>query len=142
MHTTRYFLTNVKQNIHNNDTGNIYNNNFNITSNIQNKQNGVCKLNDLDPLFVNIYTSDINSILNTRNINYLMYAYDIQLYISTTLNNLTVSITDINKLTTELYIYFNNNHLKYNKLKREYIIFRNKCLIPHTFAYVKKQILN
>ena len=54
-----------------------------------------------------------------------MYADDIQLYSSTTLNHLLKTITKINKLTTELEIYF-NNYLKFNKLKTECIIFRNK----------------
>ena len=42
-----------------------------------------------------------------------MYADDIQLYTSTTLNDLPEII---NKLTTELEIYF-NNYLKFNKHK-------------------------
>ena len=41
----------------------------------------------LGPLLFNIYTSYINSILNTYSISYHMYADDIQLYTSTILNN-------------------------------------------------------
>ena len=54
-----------------------------------------------------------------------MYADDIQLYTSTTLNDLPENITKLNKLTSELEIYFNNNnYLKLNKLKTECFIFQ------------------
>ena len=59
-----------------------------------------------------------------------MYADDTQLYTSTTFNNLYETLTELNKLTTELEIYFNNNYLKFNKLKTDYIIFLSKLLIP------------
>ena len=57
-----------------------------------------------------------------------MYAYDTPLYTSTTFNNLNDTITEINNLTTELKIYF-NNYLKFNKPKKpkiEFIIFNSK----------------
>ena len=44
-----------------------------------------------------------------------MYADDTQLYTSTTLNDLPETLTEINNLTTELEVYFNNNYLKFNK---------------------------
>ena len=54
-----------------------------------------------------------------------MYADDIQLYTSTPLNELPENITKLNKLTSELEIYFNNNnYLKFNKLKIECFIFQ------------------
>ena len=55
-----------------------------------------------------------------------MYADDIQLYTSTNLEYLPETINKINKLTTEQEIYFDNNYLKFNKLKTECIIFHNK----------------
>ena len=83
---------------------------FTIKSNKPNKINncpeiGVHQGNVLGPLLLNI--SDTNSKLNIHNINYHMYEYDIQLYTSTNLNDLPETIIKINKLTTELKIYFN-----------------------------------
>ena len=91
---------------------------FSIKSNTRNKIYNCPAIGDPQgsvsgPLLFNINTSDINSILNTYNINYHKYAYDIQVYTSTTLNYLP-EIT--HKLTTELEIYF-KNYLKFNKLK-------------------------
>ena len=59
-----------------------------------------------------------------------MYADDTQLHTSTTFNNLYESLTEINKLTTELEIYLNNNCLQFNKVKTDCIIFHSKHLIP------------
>ena len=68
-----------------------------------------------------------------------MYADDIQLYTSTTFNNIYEILTEINKLTTKLKIYFNNNYLKFNKLKTDCIIFHSKRLIqlPLPLAHIK-----
>ena len=66
-----------------------------------------------------------------------MYADDTQLYTSTTFNNLNETLTKIYKLTTELEIYFNNNYLKFNKLKTDCIIFHSKHLIPLPLTHIK-----
>ena len=66
-----------------------------------------------------------------------MYADDTQLYTSTTFNNLNETLTKIYKLTTELEIYFNNNYLKFNKLKTDCIIFHSKRLIPLPLTHIK-----
>ena len=66
-----------------------------------------------------------------------MYTDDTQLYTSTTFNNLYETLTEINKLTTILEIHFNNNYLKFNKLKTYCIIFHRKCLIPLPLTHIK-----
>ena len=66
-----------------------------------------------------------------------MYADDTQLYTSTTFNNLDETLNKIYKLTTELEIYFNNNYLKFNKLKTDCIIFHSKRLIPLPLTHIK-----
>ena len=66
-----------------------------------------------------------------------MYADDTQLYTSTTLNDLPETLTEINNLTTELEVYFNNNYLKFNKIKTECIIFHTKRLIPPPLSHIK-----
>ena len=66
-----------------------------------------------------------------------MYADDTQLYTSTTLNDLPETLTEINNLTTELEVYFNNNYLQFNKMKTECIIFHTKRLIPHPLSHIK-----
>ena len=66
-----------------------------------------------------------------------MYAYDTQLYTSTTYNNLYETLTEINKYTIELKIYLNNNYLKFNKLKIDCIIFHSKRLIPLPLIHIK-----
>ena len=46
-----------------------------------------------------------------------MYADDTQLYTSTTFIKIYETTTEMNKLITELEVYFNNNYLKFNKWK-------------------------
>ena len=76
---------------------------------------------------------------------------DTQLYTSTTFNNLYEPLyeplTEINKLTTILEIYFNYNYLKCNKLKIDCILIHYKLLIPlphikiaNTEIYIKSNI--
>ena len=65
-----------------------------------------------------------------------MYADDIQLYTSTTFNNLNETLTKTYKLTTELEIYFNNKYLKFNKLKTDCIMFHSKRLIPLPLTHI------
>ena len=69
-----------------------------------------------------------------------MYADVIQLYSSNTLNNLPDTITKINKFTTKLEIYFNNNYFKFNKLKTECIFFHIKHMIPTPLTHIKIEI--
>ena len=65
-----------------------------------------------------------------------MYADDTQPYTSTTFKNLYETLTEINKLTTKLDIYY-NNYLIFNKLKTDCIILHSKRLIPFPLTHIK-----
>lgn len=75
----------------------------------------------LSPLLYNLYTSDINSFVNSSNVNILQFADDLVIYSIN--SNLDVAKAHINNALNELYVYYNNYlHLKINPDKSKLLI--------------------
>ena len=69
-----------------------------------------------------------------------MYSDDTQIYTSTTFNELSNTLKEINSITTKLENYFNYNYLKFNLQKTECIIFHSKSHTPPPITHIKTDI--
>ena len=82
----------------------------------------------LGPMKLCLYLLPLGAILGYHNIDYHIYADDIQLYISFKCKDPLESLTKLNMCISDIRVWMIKNKLKINDSKTEFIIFLSPLL--------------
>ena len=93
------------------------------TSNFKPLLHGVPEGSVLGPQLYCCYTKPLAQIIRKHNIHHHMYADDTQLYVSLEPKDIHDSINKLNLCIKDIKLWMENNFLKLNNEKTEYIIF-------------------
>ena len=87
---------------------------------------GVPQGSILGPVLFSLYTSSLGKLINSHDINYMLYADDTQLYVAFDPKDITVVVSKMEICIQEVRRWMFENYLKLNEEKTEVIVFRSK----------------
>lgn len=93
---------------------------------------GVPQGSVLGPLLFSLYISEISSVMDKHNVNYALYADDIQVFMSSSLSELRPTISRMEKCIEEIKDWLTSVGLILNCSKTEFIIFAGKANLEAT----------
>ena len=81
----------------------------------------------LGPAFFTDYSSPVASLIRDHGISVQCYADDTQLYVSFRPGEEAIALEKLERCIADLRVWMNNNRLKLNDSKTEFMIFGTKC---------------